>query len=131
MPTAAMHVCAGAGCRVAVPHGERWCPSCAREYQAQDRERRGRADERGYTHRWRRYRAAFLHAHPLCAECQRQGRTTAARVVDHVRPHRGDQQLFWDPANHEALCDYTSPWNCHGRKTAAQDGAFGRKRSTP
>ena len=38
--------------------------------------------------------------------------------------HKGDEKLFWDPANHEALCDYTSPWDCHGRKVNAGD--FGR-----
>lgn len=123
MPTAAMHVCAGAGCRTAIPHGERWCPSCKTEHGRQDRARRGDArTERGYDWRWRRYREAFLKAHPLCAECQRQRRTTPARVVDHIRDHKGDQALFWDPTNHQALCDYTSPWNCHGQKTGRGSG---------
>lgn len=28
----------------------------------------------------------------------------AATVVDHIIPHRGDETLFWDPINHQALC---------------------------
>jgi 5-methylcytosine-specific restriction protein A len=39
-------------------------------------------------------------------------------VVDHIRPHMGDPALFWDEGNWQALCDYTSPFNCHGTKTA-------------
>jgi 5-methylcytosine-specific restriction enzyme A len=127
MPEGALHQCNGAGCRTLVPYRERWCPACKAEHQRADTARRGDArTERGYDWRWRRYREAFLKRHPLCSECQRQGRTTAARVVDHIRPHKGDQALFWDPKNHQSLCDYTSPWNCHGRKTALEDGGFGR-----
>jgi 5-methylcytosine-specific restriction endonuclease McrA len=54
--------------------------------------------------RWRRARAGHLAEQPLCALCARQGRDTAATVVDHVREHRGDYDLFWDPANWQSLC---------------------------
>ncbi len=33
--------------------------------------------------RWRRRRAAFLAANPLCRFCQAIGRTTLAQLVDH------------------------------------------------
>lgn len=100
-----------------------WCSAlaqpghtrCARHGPA--REARGSAAERGYDARWRKARLAFLAAHPLCAECERAGRVTPARVVDHVVPHRGDQRLFWDEGNWQALCDHTSPFDCHGAKT--------------
>lgn len=36
--------------------------------------------------------------------CEAEGRTTAASVVDHIKPHRGDQALFWDRANWQPLC---------------------------
>ncbi len=37
--------------------------------------------------------------------CRAEGRAVAARVVDHVIPHRGDQQLFWDvEGNWQGLC---------------------------
>ena len=57
-----------------------------------------------YDHRWRKFRLAFLKAHPLCVMCLRSGYTTAATVVDHIAPHRGDYALFWQPGNHQALC---------------------------
>ena len=33
-------------------------------------------------------------------------------TVDHIIPHRGDPELFWDRSNWQALCK-----NCHDRKT--------------
>lgn len=62
------------------------------------------AAQRGYDSRWRRYRERFLAENPFCVYCQRLGRVTAATVVDHVVPHRGDRGLFWDPNNHQGLC---------------------------
>lgn len=61
---------------------------------------------------WRRKRRTWLAMHPLCAECERQGRVTAACVVDHVTPHGGDWNRFLlDPV--QSLCR-----ECHDRKTA-------------
>lgn len=59
------------------------------------------AHQRGYGQRWRKARAAFLARHPFCAKCTR---VTPATVVDHIVPHRGDQELFWNPSNWQALC---------------------------
>lgn len=36
--------------------------------------------------------------------CRSAGRLTAASVVDHIRPHRGDAELFFDPENWQSLC---------------------------
>jgi hypothetical protein len=44
--------------------------------------------------RWRRRRRAWLRAYPLCVTCKAVGRIEAARVCDHVVPHRGDLELF-------------------------------------
>ncbi len=82
---------------------------------------RGTANERGYSSAWQRARYHFLMAHPLCAQCGRDGRLTAATVVDHIEPHKGDKQLFWQRANWQPLCK-----PCHDRKTASEDGGFGR-----
>lgn len=73
--------------------------------------------------RWLRERRLFLAAHPLCAECQRRDHLTAASVVDHIIPHRGDPARFWDQSRWQPLC---AP--CHSRKTAAEDGGFGNRR---
>jgi 5-methylcytosine-specific restriction endonuclease McrA len=36
--------------------------------------------------------------------CEKINRLTAANVVDHRIPHRGDQALFWDRSNWQSLC---------------------------
>jgi 5-methylcytosine-specific restriction endonuclease McrA len=59
---------------------------------------------RGYNHRWRQARAAYLDANPLCVECERLGRMVPASVVDHIEPHRGDLGKFWSRENWQALC---------------------------
>lgn len=119
MPMAAPHPCATPGCRELVPRGRARCNAHERMRAARDRERRGSAHERGYTARWQRYRLTFLAQHPLCAECERAGRIVPATVVDHVVPHKGDEALFWDHANHRPLCK-----PCHDRRV--DEGDFGR-----
>lgn len=54
--------------------------------------------------RWRTSRRRHLAEHPLCVICERQGRTTAATVVDHTIPHKGDPLLFWDRSIWQSLC---------------------------
>jgi 5-methylcytosine-specific restriction endonuclease McrA len=68
--------------------------------------------QRGYGGRWQKARLTFLSKNPLCAECQRSGRTTAATAVDHIVPHRGNSELFWDTTNWQPLCK-----PCHDEKT--------------
>ena len=36
--------------------------------------------------------------------CERSGIITVATVVDHIRAHKGDETLFFDPANLASLC---------------------------
>jgi 5-methylcytosine-specific restriction protein A len=79
--------------------------------------------ERLYTKAWEKARAAYLRAHPLCMceECDEgRKRLTAATVVDHKMPHRGDRALFWDSSNWQSMAKA-----CHDRKTAREDGGFG------
>ena len=77
---------------------------------------RASASARGYDSRWNKARIRFLKAHPLCVECQKQGRLVKAAVVDHIVPHRGDAKLFWDESNWQSLCK-----NCHDHKTMTED----------
>ena len=74
------------------------------------------AAKRGYGSRWQRLSKAYLRRHPLCVRCKAQGRFTAATVVDHIIPHRGDPHLMWDESNWQALCK-----SCHDRKTWTED----------
>src|SRR5262245_60712031 len=46
--------------------------------------------------RWKIRQAQQLQEHPLCAMCLLDNRVTAARVADHVTPHRGNVELFYD-----------------------------------
>ena len=70
---------------------------------------------------WRRLRVAQLSAEPLCRMCRELGRLTEARVADHVRPHRGDVDLFLDSDNLQSLCK-----PCHdGHKQAQENSADG------
>jgi 5-methylcytosine-specific restriction protein A len=78
-------------------------PTRAEQNRSYDKHR-GSARERGYNTRWDKARRTFLGRHPLCVMCEGQGRVTAASVVDHIVPHRGDQTLFWDTANWQSLC---------------------------
>lgn len=76
---------------------------------------KGGANARGYTYRWQKESKAFLREHPLCASCQAQGRITPATVVDHVVPHRGDMEKFWNRSNWQPLCV-----PCHNKKAQSE-----------
>lgn len=67
-------------------------------------DRRGSSAARGYGGRWQKARSTFLQQHPLCRNHESRGLVVAATVVDHIVPHRGDQKLFWDTSNWQALC---------------------------
>jgi len=60
--------------------------------------------QRGYGYAWQKARAGHLRSHPLCVYCEREGRVTAATIVDHKVPHRGNQTLFWDQTNWQSMC---------------------------
>lgn len=78
--------------------------------------------QRGYGSPWQRYRKGYLQKHTLCVMHQKRGLLEQAKVVDHIVPHKlyeaiesGDaerikaaRKLFWDPDNHQALCEH-----CH------------------
>lgn len=67
--------------------------------------RRGSAASRGYNYRWMKARNTYLLNHPLCVMCKADGLIVCAEVVDHIIPHRGDQELFWDTKNNwQSLC---------------------------
>ena len=67
-------------------------------------------------HYWKKASRAFRALHPLCAECERQGVVRAGTEVDHIVPHRGDYERFWDSENNwQVLCGA-----CHSRKSAGE-----------
>lgn len=122
MPDVAKRPCRYPRCPALVPGGG-YCSTHKHEDRVHTRaldQQRGSRHERGYDSKWVKARAGYLLHHPLCAECERQGRITPATVVDHVVPHKGDVGLFWDVSNWQPLC---AP--CHNEKTAREDGGFG------
>ncbi len=72
------------------------------------------------TRKWKRWAKRFLARHPMCMDCGDLGVTQPATDVDHIKPHRGDEKLFWDWNNLQGLCK-----PCHSRKTARE--VFGHK----
>lgn len=59
--------------------------------------------------RWERRRQALFDAQPLCVKCLEREEITEADTADHVIPHRGDPDLFWN-GELQALCA-----SCHSR----------------
>ena len=104
--------CKHPGCAALVPSGTKYCEA----HKALHPEEVRSAASRGYGRAWQKASRQFLQAHPLCEECQRQGKYVKATVVDHVIPHRGDEKLFWDRSNWRALCK-----RCHDQKTRRED----------
>ena len=47
------------------------------------------------TQRWRNLRKLQLSREPLCRFCLARGILTAAKVADHIEPHRNDPEKFW------------------------------------
>lgn len=84
-----------------------------------DRRRRDESEtRRNYgMQRWKRVRASQLAAFPLCARCESHGRVTAATVCDHVFPHRGDLDVFWN-GPFQSLC---APCHDSAKQSEEQD----------
>ena len=114
MPVAPALPCPTPGCAQRQP-----CPTHSRESRCT----RPNADvRRWYQHaRWRHpvwgRRAQTMQRDPLCVVCLQHGRVEPTTDVDHVIPHGGDADLFWDPTNLQGLCH-----SCHSSKTQAEKG---------
>lgn len=122
MPYKPKQPCKHPGCPELVVPGQKYCEKHLPLHKEEFKDKReGGSAARGYGWKWQKASKAFLHANPLCAECERQGKFVQAEVVDHIVPHRGDQKLFWDRGNWQPLCK-----SCHDRKTAREDRNFPR-----
>lgn len=54
--------------------------------------------------RWLKLRERVLTEQPLCVFCLLSEEIEPATVVDHIKPHKGNEELFWDEANLQPLC---------------------------
>ncbi len=110
MARAPLKRCAKPGCSALV-RGQSRCDKHRKEQQRSYNKDRPSPASRGYDHRWRKFRKAFLAENPLCVACKARGRVTAASVVDHVTPHRDRPGEFWN-TEFQAMCK-----PCHSAKT--------------
>lgn len=64
---------------------------------------------------WQAIRAAQLASSPWCVDCLADGYHVAATEVDHIQPHNGNPDLFFDGTNLQSLCK-----THHSSKTATE-----------
>lgn len=103
MPISAKRPCSHSGCRELV-QGSGLCSQHKSVTRKRYDDSRGNSNSRGYTSAWRRARGFYLLKHPLCVRHERMGEMIQATVVDHIKPHKGNKELFWDSSNWQSLC---------------------------
>ena len=121
MPYKAAKVCRFPGCKSLITHHSGYCEECRRKVSQKYNLQRDKAVQSLYGTRWQKARRLFLASNPLCRTCADDGRVSPAEVVDHVTPHKGNIDLFWDEGNWQSQCRL-----CHDRKTIKEDGGMGR-----
>lgn len=85
-------------------------------------ERDPQIDKR-YGSEWRRIRARYVAEHPLCEQCQKDGRLTPTQEVHHIQPlSKGGTHDF---TNLMALCK-----PCHSRISALDGDRWRTSRPT-
>lgn len=74
------------------------------------------------TSAWKRLRKSQLNREPLCRFCKRKGIITQGNTVDHISPHRGKMEKFFDITNLQTLCK-----SCHSstKQRIEKSGEFG------
>lgn len=120
MPRKPLKPCATPGCRELV-RGNAHCPKhqeAADQKRAEhlkrvhiEYNRRRDASDKFYkSTAWQACRARFKRAHPLCEECEKQGRVVEMEIVDHRVPLKEAPHLALDWSNLRSLCRA-----CHNR----------------
>lgn len=113
--------CARPGCPALVRSG--YCEACKAMAPKRIAEtKRLSSAARGYGWRWQKTSAGRLIKYPWCADPFKLhvAHPEPATCTDHIKAHKGDMRLFWDPTNWQSLCD-----SCNSRKAVEQEGAFG------
>ena len=75
---------------------------------------------------WRKLRMSYMKEHPVCEECIKNGKVTAADSIHHKKsPFKGNEvnwNLFLDPDNLESICR-----ECHAKVHAEEHGFISPK----
>lgn len=80
---------------------------CEAHYKAKRTEhdqRRGSASDRGYTGKWTKSSNTHKRNNPLCIGCLAVDVIRPVYVTDHIIPHQGNSELFWDTSNWQSSC---------------------------
>jgi len=56
------------------------------------------------TKRWYANRGKRLRDEPLCRMCAAEGKVGSAWIVDHIKPHKDNADLFFDYEDTQSLC---------------------------
>jgi 5-methylcytosine-specific restriction protein A len=110
-------ICKYPACRRTVDKNEGYCKE--HKWSKTEKEQR-KKQYNGYKYtystsyqnrKWRAFRLRYLKYYPYCTICGEK-----SEVIDHIIPHRGDEQLFWNERNYMPLCK-----KCHDTKTGLFD----------
>lgn len=116
MPIKPQKPCAHHGCPRLV--SSRYCPEHAKAEAARyNRYGRDRERDKYYGGPWKKIRAAYISAYPLCELCRDDGRLTPAAIVHHKMKLTDGGTNDWD--NLQALCS-----ECHSRLHAKRGDYF-------
>jgi len=117
MPRNPRKPCGCPTCPNLIPVGQQFCEVHRKDSPDLEAVRPSRSGGNLYnTARWRRLRKQVLQREPFCRECKKHGAAVMATDVDHIKSHRGNEELFWDINNLQPLCH-----SCHSKKTRRDD----------
>ncbi len=116
MPTAPKRKCGQGDCYEAATYRGR-CATHASQHEATHRQAEIDTKALFNSPRWKQARKIHLQNEPLCRPHRAQGQLHPGTVVDHIKPHRGDLDLFWDTTNWQTVClSYHGIKSRHERK---------------
>ena len=119
MPYKPKRPCAYPGCGLLAESGQ-YCAEHQKEMNKHyNRYERDPASNKRYGRAWKRIRDRYIKLHPLCEECEKQGKLTPAEEVHHILPlSKGGGN---EKSNLMALCK-----SCHSQITAESGDRWGR-----